>query len=128
MKTTLVVILLSGVIVWGLVVLTRNPQAADISNAGTVEVVDGKQVIDITAKGGYAPRVTLAQADIPSVMRVKTNGTYDCSSAFTIPALGYMTNLPPTSVTEVQIPPQEAGSVLRGTCSMGMYNFEVRFE
>jgi plastocyanin domain-containing protein len=127
MKTTIIIVLLSLGLVLGIVALNAVRPTTPVSSAGAAEIVDGKQVIEIKAKGGYTPKVSTAQAGVPGILRVKTSGTYDCSSVFTIPSLNYKTNLPPTGVTEVEIPPQEPGSVLRGTCGMGMYNFEVRF-
>ena len=97
-----------------------NPQA-------NVAVVDGKQVIQINAKGGYVPRVTLAKADIPTVINVATNGTYDCSSSLAVEAVGFRKNLPATGVTPIEIPPQKAGTTVKGVCGMGMYNFVVNF-
>ena len=93
----------------------------------TATVVDGKQVIEISAKGGYSPRVAIAKADLPTVLKITTQGTFDCSSAVSIPKLGYRANLPPSGVTEIEVPPQKSGSTLQGLCAMGMYNFQVRF-
>ena len=84
-------------------------------------------MITINAKGGYAPKLTTAKADMPTVLQVATNATYDCSSAIRIPSLGYSKVLEPTDMTEITVPPQKAGSTLQGTCAMGMYNFSVKF-
>ena len=92
-----------------------------------VKIVDGKQVITINAKGGYFPKVTAAKAGIPTVIKVDTQGTFDCSSALTIPSLGISKNLPPTGETEIEVPSQEANTAVRGLCAMGMYNFSVQF-
>ncbi len=96
-------------------------------NQTNVAVVDGKQVIQINAKGGYAPRVTVAKANIPTVIHVQTNGTFDCSSALTVPAVGFRKMLPSSGVTPIEIPPQQAGATIKGVCSMGMYSFAVNF-
>jgi plastocyanin domain-containing protein len=90
-------------------------------------MVDGKQIIEIDAKGGYNPRVTLVQADVPTILRMKTQGSFDCSSAVTIPSIGYRANLPPSGTTDIEVSAQKAGTTLQGLCSMGMYNFQVRF-
>lgn len=97
------------------------------SGQTNVSIVDGKQVIQINAKGGYAPRVTVAKANIPTVINVQTNGTFDCSSALTVAAAGFRKNLPATGVTPIEIPPQQAGATVKGVCAMGMYNFAVNF-
>lgn len=93
-----------------------------------VSIVDSKQIITITAKGGYTPSATIAQANTETTLRIKTNSTFDCSSAFIIPSLGYRKNLSPTSVTDIPIPPQPKGAVLQGMCSMGMYRMTIAFE
>ena len=85
------------------------------------------QTIDIRAKGGYAPRVINAQAGKPATLRVTTQGTYDCSSALPIPALGIQKTLPASGITEIAIPSQKSGTNLLGMCSMGMYQFQIRF-
>ncbi len=93
-----------------------------------VAIVDEKQVITINAKGGYSPQVTHAKADTPTIIKVVTNGTFDCSSALSIPSLQYQKNLPATGETLIDVPAQSMGTTLQGVCSMGMYNFSILFE
>lgn len=100
----------------------------DANTANNVSIVDGKQVITITAKGGYSPRITNAKAGIPTVIKMDTRGTFDCSSALVIPDIGYRKNLPPSGETIVELPPQEIGTSMRGLCAMGMYNFSINFD
>jgi len=95
--------------------------------ADNISIVDGVQIINISAKGGYSPRTTSAKADTPTLLKVATTGTFDCSSALTIPTIGYSANLPSTGLTEISVPPQKAGTTMRGLCSMGVYNFVVNF-
>lgn len=92
-----------------------------------VTMEGANQIVEIHAKGGYSPKVTTAKAGVPTVLRVKTDGTYDCSAALSIPSLGYNKVLEPVGVTEITVPVQESGSTLQGLCSMGMYNFSVKF-
>jgi len=92
-----------------------------------VSMVDGKQIITINAKGGYSPKLTTAKAGIPTVIKMETQGTFDCSSAITIPSLGYRNNLPPSGETLIDVLPQNTGTTLQGLCSMGMYNFSINF-
>lgn len=131
MKTTITSIILAGLLIGGAILLGGRGGAgggAPDQAANNVSVVDGKQVIDITAKGGYSPRSTSAKADMPTVIRISTQGTFDCSSAVRIPALGFKKNLPASGTVEVEVPPQKAGSKLQGLCAMGMYNFSVSFD
>lgn len=96
--------------------------------APTAAIVGGIQIIDITARGGYSPRVVKAKAGIPSVLRVTTSGTFDCSASVVIPKLSYQKFLQPSGTEEIQISAEEATGTLQGLCSMGMYNFRIEFE
>ena len=131
MKNIGISITLGMILIGGVFVLTRSSASSEGSPEGDVQnvhIADGKQVIDISAKGGYTPKNTTAKADMPTVLKVATNGTFDCSSAVAIPSLGYNKNLPPSGVTEIEVPPQKAGTKLQGLCAMGMYNFSVNFD
>lgn len=129
MKTIPIVIVAVAILIAGIIILSGGSSPAQAPDAAieTVSVQDGTQLIDITVKGGYSPRRTVARADMPTILRMKTNGTFDCSSALAIPSLNYQNNLPPSGVTEIEVPPQKAGTTLQGRCSMGMYHFEVAF-
>ncbi|OHA03890.1 MAG: hypothetical protein A3J10_02680 [Candidatus Sungbacteria bacterium RIFCSPLOWO2_02_FULL_54_10] len=129
MKATAISILFATVLIGGAIMLSGGNGSNDTAsqNADNVSVVDGKQIITINAKGSYSPRVTTAKAGVPTVIKVATNGTFDCTSALTIPSLGYRNNLPPSGETLIDIPPQKAGTTMRGLCAMGMYNFAVDF-
>ncbi len=122
--------LLIAVFVIGGAVLFGRADAVPLVSApgGNVSIEAGTQVIAIRAKGGYSPTVTSAKASMPTVLRVQTEGTYDCSSAIRIPSLGYSKTLEATGVVDVSIPPQKAGSTLQGVCAMGMYSFQIQFE
>ncbi len=111
-----------------LVLLQNSRNNGSTSDSSNVVVSDGTQVITIKAKGGYYPRTTATKAGIPGIIKVETRGTFDCSSSLTIPDLDYRKNLPPTGETLIDVPAQKPGTVLRGLCSMGMYNFEIHFE
>jgi len=104
-----------------------NSTANTAPSQSNVSVINNQQVVEIFAKGGYTPRVTLAKAGLATTLKVSTRGTFDCSSSLVIPALNYRANLRPTGVTEVPIPPQAPGTVLRGLCGMGMYSFQIKF-
>lgn len=88
---------------------------------------DGKQYIEIRAKGGYEPRVSIVKAGIPTILRLRTESTFDCSSQVRIPSLNVSQSLSPFGVTEVDLGVLKPG-VLQGACSMGMYSFEIRAE
>jgi plastocyanin domain-containing protein len=124
-------ILLAAILVAGTFLLSSSkegPQQISPVPISNVSTIDGKQIIEIHAKGGYSPKSTLAKAGVPTVLKVTTSGTFDCSSALTVPSLSYRGNLPATGETLIDVPPQEAGAVVRGVCSMGMYSFTVTFK
>lgn len=108
--------------------LTRNTGGTEqVANANNVTVVDGKQIIEINAKGGYQPRKSIAKAGIPTIIRFDTKGTFDCSSSVRIPSMNISKNLPQTGSTDIDIGSQQVAT-LQGTCGMGMYPFEVEFQ
>lgn len=128
-KSTSISIIITALLVGGAIVFSKNGGGVSSGDqANPPSVVDGKQVVEIFAKGGYSPRLTQAKAGIPTLLKIQTSGTFDCSSALSIPAINYRANLQPTGESDIEIPPQESGAVLRGVCAMGMYNFEIRFE
>lgn len=102
-------------------------ETASTQSGQNIEIRDGIQYITIDAKGGYSPQVSSARADIPTKLIVKTNGTYDCSSALVIRSVGFQKVLPQTGEEIIDIGISQAGTSLQGTCSMGMYNFVIEF-
>ncbi|MEK7552913.1 MAG: hypothetical protein AAB505_02290 [Patescibacteria group bacterium] len=124
MKTVWLSLLIAGVLVGGALALTNDDDQAGAAN--NVTIVDGKQIIEIRARGGYQPRRSVAAAGLPTIIRFNTNGTLDCSSAVRIPSLGISQLLPRTGSTDIDVGrPQVA--TLQGTCGMGMYPFEIEF-
>lgn len=118
-------ILIAAIVIGGAVLFGKNTDTT--VQAQNVTMEGDQQIIVVTAKGGYAPKLTTAKANTPTVLRVKTDGTYDCTASVNIPSLGVSKVLEPTAVTEIVVPPQQAGSELKGTCAMGMYNFSIKF-
>ncbi|MDP3729323.1 MAG: hypothetical protein Q8R26_01015 [bacterium] len=128
MKATIISIVVSGLLIGGaLLLVSFDTTLESNTNVDNVSIVDGKQIIEIGAKGGYTPRVSIAKADTPTIIRVQTRGTFDCSSFLVIPNIDYRANLPPSGITEIEVPPQKPGTTIQGLCGMGMYNFKVQF-
>lgn len=126
-KPILISIIVSAALIGGALWILPAGESP-VSSAEAVSVVGGTQYIDMTARGGYFPRVIEARAGMPTVLRMRTNGTFDCSSSLVIPKLSYQKFLPATGVEEIAIPAEKAQGTLQGLCSMGMYNFQVRFQ
>ncbi|MDP2642201.1 MAG: hypothetical protein Q8P21_02835 [bacterium] len=125
MKTAIVIILI-GVVAAGIIYLAKSgPTNLDVP-ANNTSIVDGVQIVEIVARGGYQPRKSVAQAGIPTILRFKTNGTFDCSLSLRIPSQNVSLFLPQSGNTDIDIGTPEAGT-LQGMCSMGMYRFSVEF-
>lgn len=128
-KTASIIITIALVMGIGIVLLGQsgsNPDTAGVKPAQNVEIRDGVQYVTINARGGYSPRISVAQANIPTKLVVKTNSTYDCSLALVIRSIGYQKILPQTGEEVIDLGTPQAGE-LQGLCSMGMYGFAVDF-
>lgn len=127
MKATVVSIFIALSLIGGVLILGKNSPEQNSVPVNNVTVVEGTQYIDLTAKAGYSPRKSTAKAGVPTVLRVNTSGTFDCSSSIRIPSMNISRNLSQTGVEEIALGSPSAG-VLKGTCGMGMYPFEINFQ
>lgn len=118
------VLALGGYIVSNLSDQEAGPAGTSVSG-DNVSVIDGTQIITLSAKGGYQPKRSVAVAGLPTILRVNTNGTFDCSSALRIPSLKVSENLPMNGTTDIKLGTLSAG-IIPGNCSMGMYPFEIQ--
>jgi len=117
-----------GIIFVGSSKSNNNTKTASNQTVQNSVIKDGVQYITINAKSGYSPRVSTAQAGIPTKLIVKTDGTYDCSASLAIHSIGYQKILPQTGETEIDIGTQKIGDTLQGVCGMGMFSFQIKFE
>ena len=117
------------VLLFGVRMVQQSGTSLSSSSQNTAEVFEesGVQVIAITAQGGYTPRRITARAGVPTVLRVTTKKTYDCSSSLVIPRLGFSQTLAPTGIQDISVSAEDATGVLQGMCGMGMYTFDVTF-
>lgn len=128
MKLILISTLLAFIMIGGAIILPKiknNP--ATPTSVHNIAIIDGKQIITISAKGGYQPRKSIAKAGTPTIVRFETSGTFDCSSIVRIPSMDISKTLPQTGSTDINIGSHEI-SVLQGSCGMGMYPFEIEFQ
>lgn len=122
------IIILGLIIILGIILLsTKKPDTLGELDSNLVTSSDGRQIINVAAKGGYQPAVITAESNKETTLIVNTNNTFDCSSAFTIPKLGVSKNLPPSGKTEFNLGSFNPGDELDGTCTMGMYSFKIKF-
>lgn len=124
-KTVSIIITLGLVVALGIVFLGGGSKSQETAGQN-VEVKDGVQYINITARGGYTPRKSIAKSGIPTVLRFNTNGSFDCSSSVRIPSMNITKMLAQTGSTDIDLGNSKLGT-LQGTCGMGMYSFEVEF-
>ncbi len=122
MKLSITIIIIS--ILLGAIILLSNKKT--YQNINNVSIVNGIQIIEIEAKGGYNPQNTIAKANIPTILKVKTNNTFDCSLSLKIPSLNISTILDNSGQKEIDLKTPKKG-LLNGTCSMGMYSFKINF-
>ncbi len=130
MNSTATLIIIAGLIIGGVIVFVAKPPSQSEPEQASVENVtleQGKQVVELRAKGGFTPRMSIAKAGVSTVLRINTKGTFDCSSSVRIPSLGISKLLPPSGVTDIDLGIQPAGKLL-GSCGMGMYPFEIEFK
>jgi plastocyanin domain-containing protein len=130
-KTVSIIITLGLVVALGIVFLGGNSKTKEsekVANSKqSVEIKNGIQYITIDAKGGYSPKMAIAQGGIPTKLIVKTNGTFDCSASLLVRSVGFQKILPPTGETEIDLGVPKSGEPLVGVCGMGMYNFQINF-
>lgn len=133
-KTTSVIITAGLLIAIAIVFLgqsnkdtNKQGKEEDVSSVQNVEIREGIQYVTINARGGYTPRVSVAEANIPTKLIMKTNGTFDCSLALVIRDIGYQKILPQKGEEIIDLGTPEEGT-MQGLCSMGMYNFVINFK
>lgn len=107
---------------------TRAPAPAVAPGPNVADTTDENTLTINVVNNGYRPSVLHARAGKPLKLSLVTNNTRGCSRAFTIPALGIEELLPATDTVTIDLPEQKAGTVLRFSCSMGMYTGQIQFD
>ena len=129
MKKNIITAIIVSVILIAFALIITNKSNQTTSQkvpVNNVSIVNNVQIIELQAKGGYTPRTSKALAGIPTILRINTNGTFDCSSSVRIPTMNIFKNLPQSGTTDIDLGTQKVGK-LQGTCGMGMYPFEINF-
>lgn len=129
-KNTILSIIISIAIIGGTMYLVSEKpttsEGGDVAQSQNVEIKDGVQYVTVTAQGGYSPRVSVIQPDVPTKLIVKTNGTYDCSASLVIRSIGFQKILEPTGEVVIDFGTPKSGEKIQGVCGMGMYNFQIK--
>jgi len=102
--------------------------ALEVRHQGQASATPGTDLVLNVVDRGYRPKRLHAPAGVPLTLTLVTKEVHSCSRAFLIPALDYGVILLATGEEKVQIPPQEPGTILPFTCSMGMYSGEIIFD
>ncbi|HEY4504075.1 MAG TPA: cupredoxin domain-containing protein [Candidatus Paceibacterota bacterium] len=124
---TLALVVGIGIIFFGSFKSENNSNASTDGITTNSEIKNNIQYITINARGGYSPKVSMAKSGIPTKLIIKTNGTFDCSASLVIRSLGFRKILAQTGEEVIDIGIPKIGQPLQGICSMGMYNFLVKF-
>jgi len=107
------------------------PLASSAPTAVSASAVNGGDggFLELSVEnGGYFPQTLHAKADSALTLALITQNTSSCARDFVIPALKYYKLLPETGQELVEIPPQQPGTIMRFTCSMGMYTGQIQFD
>ena len=108
-----------------------NTFASSIPSGGATSVDNSGNtgVLELAVKNqGYFPQILHAKADTALTLELVTNNTFSCARDIVIPALKYNVLLPQTGKELVDIPPQKPGTIMRYSCSMGMYSGQIQFD
>ncbi len=124
---TIVLIAGLGIIFFG--DLKNNINTASNEATQNTEIKNGIQYVTITIniEDGYLPNISMAKADIPTKLIVKTNGVYGCSAVLVIQEIGFHKTLSHTGKEIIDIGIPKAGESLRGSCGMGIRSFLINF-
>lgn len=131
-KNTVISIIISIAIVGGMLYFVTgisavsDSQSDGVTQSQNVEIKDGVQYVTVTARGGYSPRTSVVQSDLPTILIVKTSGTYDCSASLVIRSVGFRKILQPTGEEIINLGTLKSGEKMQGVCGMGMYSFQIK--
>ncbi len=90
-------------------------------------LIADKYAIQVT-ENGYSPQTLHMPANRSVSLEWVTEDTQTCARSVVIPALKYQNILPSTGRVKLDIEPQKSGTVIRYTCSMGMYPSQLVFD
>ncbi len=102
-----------------------NNAASTLGFSGMVE--KSGFAIDV-GENGYSPQILHLPADKPVSLEWVTQDTKSCARSVVVPALNYQKILPTSGRIRFDIPAQPNGTIIRYTCSMGMYPSQLVFD
>jgi len=103
--------------------------SSSVTPSSPTQTTSGEGVLVLNVENnGYFPSTLRAPADQELTLELVTDRTRSCARDFVIPALRFYQLLPETGQVSVAIPPQQSGTQMRFTCSMGMYTGIILFD
>jgi sulfite exporter TauE/SafE len=99
---------------------TSLPQAipGSTQNSFNIQVTDN----------GYNPQILHLPANRGISLNWITQDVHSCALAVVVPGLAYEKVLPATGQVALEVPPQPKGTLMRYSCSMGMYLGQLVFD
>ncbi len=97
-----------------------NAVAKDVSQDSNVNIVDGKQVVNMKVDGlSYSPNTFKVVVGIPVEFNVDGRNAGGCAQVISFPSLGITEYLPKDEIKTITFTPKEFGKI-RFSCTMGM--------
>ncbi len=101
----------------------KGENTPSVSQEGDIQVINV-----VSTAGGYYPQNITAKANTKTILRMESKNSYGCERSFRIPKLNVMEILPQQGISEFELGTPQKGDIVIGTCSMGMYTFNIKFE
>jgi P-type Cu+ transporter len=87
---------------------------------------EGRQVVEITVRGGYHPDRILALAGLPLRLRFRREEDEACTERVVFSSPHLDRRLAAVAITAIDLPAQPTGQI-RFTCGMGRYRGRIDF-
>jgi len=105
---------------WASFFQSSNPTTAQAAGDPNVQLVDGKQVVNMKVVWlSYTPHQFTVQQGIPVEWRIDGTQAQGCAQVITVPRLGITKYISPSGITTVSFTPQQTGTI-PFSCTMGM--------
>ena len=98
----------------------KNNGSVASNSTPTSQIVDGKQIVDMTVSGySYTPSKFTVVQGVPVEWRIDGRNAVGCGQVLVMPTLGVSKYLSPEGITTITFTPTETGTI-PFNCSMGM--------
>jgi sulfite exporter TauE/SafE len=104
-----------------------SPTAAPVSQNGPAAAAGDTFSVQVT-DDGYSPQVLHLPANRAISLNWVSENVHSCALSVVVPDLSYEKVLPSTGQVALQIPSQPKGTLMRYSCSMGMYLGQLVFD